>query len=133
MQLIKITLIAFLCLLLFTSQAQTLEESGINKKVLKEGKGVSPKKGETVKIKFEGKLENGELFEANSFKFEIGDPDMIPGWNIALPTMKIGEKSEFLLPPAMGYGATGVKDEDGEVIIPGNATLIFEIELQGIK
>lgn len=123
--------IVFLISILGFSQ-ETVRDNGITKEVLKEGKGELAKKGQTVKIKIEGKLTNGEVFEAGVMSFEIGDVQMIPGFNEVLPTMKKGERAKVTLPPTMGYGEKGIT-EDGEVIIPPNATLIFEITLISIK
>ena len=111
---------------------ELVKDNGITKEVLKEGKGEVAKEGQSVKIKLEGKLENGDIFESGVMSFEIGDKQMIPGFNEVLPTMKKGEKAKVILPPAMGYGEKGMMS-DGEYLIPPNATLIFEIFLISIK
>ena len=131
---IKYIVISIFCIIIsITGNSQEIvKDNGITKEILKEGKGEKAKVGQTVKIKIEGKLTNGEVFETGVMSFEIGDKQMIPGFNEVLPTMKKSEKAKVTLPPAMGYGEKGIT-EDGEVIIPSNATLIFEIFVISIK
>jgi len=108
--------------------------SGLKYTDLKVGDGPSPKLGQTVRVHYIGWLENGKEFN-NSHKmpggapveFTLG-PGLIPGWNEALPTMKVGGKRRLVIPPKLAYGPSG-KPPD----IPPNATLTFEIELLGVK
>ena len=106
-------------------------ESGMKYVDLKVGDGATPKMGQRVQVHYIGKLENGREFE-NSYKmgppaqFNIG-PGLIPGWNEALQTMKVGGKRRIILPPKLAYGPTGSPPR-----IPPNATLTFEIELLGV-
>ena len=108
--------------------------SGLKYTDLTVGDGPSPKLGQTVRVHYIGWLENGKEFN-NSHKmgggapveFMLG-PGLIPGWNEALPTMRVGGKRRLVIPPKLAYGPSG-KPPD----IPPNATLTFEIELLGIK
>ena len=126
---LKYLVITFLLLQTSMVTAQELvRNTGIKKTVLKEGKGEMPKEGQEVKVKVEGKLEDGSIFDSGVMTFGIGDKDMIKGFNEVVPTMKAGEKAEVTIPASYGYGEKGVQ-EDGEYIIPPNATLIFEIQL----
>ena len=106
--------------------------SGLKYTELKVGDGPSPKMGQTVRVNYIGTLENGKEFD-NSYKkggpvqFALG-PGLIPGWNEALQTMKVGGKRKLVLPPSLAYGARGNPPN-----IPPNATLNFEIELLGVK
>jgi len=106
--------------------------SGLKYTDLKVGDGPSPQVGQTVRVHYIGWLENGKEFN-NSYKggspieFTLG-PGLIPGWNEALPTMKVGGKRRLVIPPKLAYGPRGRPPE-----IPPNATLTFEIELLGIK
>lgn len=111
---------------------ELVQDSGIKKEILKEGKGEFAKIGQKVKINLTGTLTDGFEFESGIMSFEIGDPQMIPGFNKVLPTMKKGEKAKVTLPPAMGYGEKEMKDGE-DVLIPSNSTLIFEIHLLNIK
>lgn len=79
-------------------------------------------KGEPGK-KFDSSLDRGV-----PFTFVLGGGMVIQGWDKGVVGMKIGEKRRLILAPAMGYGARGVPGA-----IPGNATLIFDVELLGIN
>ena len=102
--------------------------SGMKYVDLKVGDGASPAIGQKVKVHYIGWLANGREFN-NSYKggapaeFKLGD-GLIPGWNEALQSMKVGGKRRIILPPALAYGPTGKPPT-----IPPNETLTFEIEL----
>lgn len=101
--------------------------------ILKEGTGNKPTKGALVEVHYTGWLENGKKFDSSvdrgeTFKFNVGVGHVIKGWDIGVMDMKVGEKRRLSIPAALGYGPHGVPG-----VIPANATLIFEVELLGIK
>ncbi|WP_310424770.1 FKBP-type peptidyl-prolyl cis-trans isomerase [Chamaesiphon sp. VAR_48_metabat_135_sub] len=107
--------------------------SGLKYTILKAGKGATPKPGQTVFVHYTGTLTNGKKFDSSRgkgqpFSFPVGQGRVIPGWDEALITMKVGERRKLTIPPKLGYGAEGA----GEVI-PPNATLIFDVELLKIS
>jgi FKBP-type peptidyl-prolyl cis-trans isomerase len=112
--------------------SEVTTQSGLKYTDLKVGDGATPRTGQGVSVHYIGWLESGREFN-NSYKlgrpaeFELG-PGLIPGWNEALQTMKVGGKRRIILPPKLAYGVAG-KPPD----IPPNATLTFEIELLGVK
>merc|ERR1719370_1230625 len=76
-----------------------------------------------------GTLESGAKFDSSydrsePFKFQIGVGQVIKGWEEGVLGMCVGEKRKLIVPPALGYGDQGAGD-----IIPGGATLYFEVEL----
>ena len=80
-----------------------------------------------------GKLENGTKFDSSHdrgqpFEFPLGMGRVIKGWDEGLSSMKIGGKRTLIIPPYLGYGKRGAGG-----VIPPNATLLFEVELVGIK
>lgn len=106
--------------------------SGLKYEVLKPGTGPTPKIGQTVTVHYTGTLENGTKFDSSRdsgkpFEFPIGAKKVIKGWDEGLSTMKVGERRKLIIPPELGYGAEGIGP------IPPNATLIFDVELLGVK
>ncbi len=97
------------------------------------GTGESPQKGQTVIVHYTGWLENGTKFDSSvdrgqKFEFSIGMGRVIKGWDEGVLSMRVGGKRKLTIPPEMGYGPAGAGG-----LIPPNATLIFEVELFGMK
>lgn len=101
------------------------------------GTGAQPQFGQTVVVNYTGWLyENGvkgakfdsSLDRHKPFEFMIGAHRVIPGWDEGVGTMRIGGKRTLIVPPELGYGARGAGG-----VIPPNATLIFDVELLGVK
>ncbi len=112
-------------------------ESGLGYEDLVVGTGASPETGQTCVMHYTGWLfENGakgakfdsSLDRNRPFEFAIGRGRVIKGWDEGVATMKVGGKRTLLIPPQLGYGDRGA----GNVIPPG-ATLLFEVELLGVK
>lgn len=104
-------------------------DKGVYYKVIKKGKGgTSPNRGSVVTVHYVGKTINGKTFDSSrggvapAFRLR----DLIPGWNIALTQMHVGDRWEVYIPAEQGYGKL---NQPG---IPGGSTLIFDIELLGI-
>jgi len=104
---------------------------------LKVGTGAVAKTGMNLTVQYTGWLSScGTPFDTSrqagrtAFTVQIGAGQVIPGWDEGIPGMKVGGKRKLTIPPALGYGSQGQTDPNtGAVIIPGNATLIFDIEL----
>ena len=97
------------------------------------GTGDTPQKGQTVTVHYTGTLENGKKFDSSLDRgkpadFRIGVGAVIKGWDEGLMTMKVGGKRRLVIPSKLGYGPQGRPPD-----IPGNSTLIFDIELLGVK
>ena len=105
--------------------------TGLRYIVEKEGTGISPVATNTVTVHYTGTLLNGKKFDSS---VDRGQPatfplnQVIPGWTEGLQLMKIGGKTKFIIPPALGYGANGAGG-----VIPPNAWLIFDVELLEVK
>ena len=85
--------------------------------------------GDMLSMHYVGTLESGAKFDSSydrsePFKFQIGVGQVIKGWEEGVLGMCVGEKRKLIVPPALGYGDKGAGD-----IIPGGATLYFEVEL----
>lgn len=111
-------------------------ESGLKYKVTKEGTGAIPTPGQTVKAHYTGWLngfDSDKKFDSSRdrgrpFSFKVGAGQVIRGWDEAFSTMKVGERRQIVIPPRLGYGDRGAGG-----IIPGGATLYFDVELLAIQ
>ena len=100
---------------------------------LKEGKGQAVKEGDHVVMHYTGWLTDGTKFDSShdrdeAFETPIGVGYVIKGWDMGVLGMKVGGKRKLTIPSELGYGKYGV-----DPVIPGDATLIFEVELLKIK
>lgn len=96
------------------------------------GTGEEAATGSTVTVNYLGTLENGTKFDSSydrnqPFSVQIGVGQVIKGWDEGIPGMKVGGKRKLIIPPELGYGAQAAGT------IPPNSTLIFEVELLGVK
>jgi peptidylprolyl isomerase len=120
------------------TQGQTMTTaSGLKITDTKVGSGAQPKTGQTCVMHYTGWLyQNGakgakfdsSLDRGEPFEFAIGQGQVIKGWDEGVATMKVGGKRTLIIPPELGYGARGAGG-----VIPPNATLIFDVELLGVK
>ena len=107
--------------------------NGIRYIIQQEGKGDTPQPGDIIKLMYAGRLLNGTMFDQNinrehPFTFRLGRNSVIEGWEEILQDMKRGERRVVIIPPELGYGMRGSPPR-----IPGNATLVFLIELLDFK
>ena len=104
--------------------------SGMQYEILTEGTGAIPKIHEKVVAHYEGRLLTGKVFDSS---YKRGQPATFPvnglikGWQEALQIMPVGSKWRLYIPSNLGYGARGAGKD-----IPGNSTLIFDLELLDI-
>jgi FKBP-type peptidyl-prolyl cis-trans isomerase len=89
--------------------------------------------GKTASVHYTGWLENGKKFDSSvdrgqPFSFPLGTGRVIKGWDEGVQGMKVGGKRKLTIPSDLGYGSRGAGG-----VIPANATLIFDVELLGVR
>jgi FKBP-type peptidyl-prolyl cis-trans isomerase FkpA len=95
---------------------------------LEAGDGRVPQEGEFAVIKYEGRLADGTVFDANDeAPFPIQEGATIPGFDQAMRQLRMGGRYRVYIPASLGYGA------EGRGPIPANADLVFDVELLDIK
>ncbi|RUS21693.1 hypothetical protein BC937DRAFT_91805 [Endogone sp. FLAS-F59071] len=111
------------------SETAELEIEVTHKVEIKEDTRKS-KKGDILKMHYTGTLAStGTKFDSSldrgtPFEFKLGAGEVIKGWDLGLVDMPVGEKRRIVIPPTLGYGSRGAGG-----VIPGGATLVFEVEL----
>lgn len=118
-----------LAILAFLMMGTTAMAADLKIEILTEGSGPVAETGQRVVVHYEGRLADGEMFDASRprerpFTFTLGEGQVIEGWDQGVAGMKIGETRRLTVPPELGYGAAGAGG-----VIPPDATLVFEIEL----
>ena len=117
--------------------AMTQTPSGLSFDDTLVGTGPTPQRGQTCVMHYTGWLwENGakgrkfdsSVDRGDPFSFMLGVGQVIGGWDEGVASMAVGGKRTLLIPPNLGYGARGAGG-----VIPPNATLLFEVELLGLK
>ena len=129
----------------YKAKAKELK-SGLKIYIRKQGKGRKPKKGQVIITNYTGLLETGKMFDSSievdakkggvfnprrpygKFEFPVGVGKVIKGWDEGFLNMNVGTKAILFIPSELAYGKRGAGG-----VIPPNADLIFEVELNGIK
>jgi FKBP-type peptidyl-prolyl cis-trans isomerase len=121
-------------------ESMVTASNGLKYTVLKATSDVNAKEakaGSAVTVHYTGWLDEngkeGKKFDSSvdrkkPFEFMLGVGMVIQGWDEGVKGMKVGEKRRLIIPPHLGYGARGAGN-----VIPGNATLIFDVELLDVK
>lgn len=106
--------------------------TGLHYLDVKPGEGAQARAGQTVRVHYTGWLTSGSKFDSSRdrgepLEFPLGRGQVIRGWDEGVAGMKVGGVRRLIIPPALGYGARGIGP------IPPNSTLVFEVELVGIR
>ncbi len=105
--------------------------SGLQYEEIALGSGATATAGNMVSVHYTGWLMDGTKFDSSKdrnepFDFNLGAGQVIKGWDEGVQGMQVGGVRKLTIPAALGYGARGAGG-----VIPGNATLIFEVEFLG--
>ncbi|MCC1484870.1 peptidylprolyl isomerase [Winogradskyella immobilis] len=107
--------------------------SGLRYQVIQKGSGKKAEKGNMVSVHYKGQLADGTVFDS-SYKrnqpldFQVGVGQVIAGWDEGICLLNVGDKARLVIPSDLGYGSAGAGG-----VIPGGATLVFDVELMDIK
>lgn len=108
-------------------------KSGLKYWDIAAGTGAEATRGKTVRVHYTGWLTNGKKFDSSvdrgePFEFRLGAGQVIQGWDQGVAGMKVGGKRQLHIKPSLGYGPQGYPP-----VIPPNSTLIFDVELLGVR
>jgi FKBP-type peptidyl-prolyl cis-trans isomerase FkpA len=110
------------------------DSSGVYYIVENAGTGKTPDVCSVVSVHYTGSLTNDQVFDKSNgtpVSFRLGE--LIAGWQKGLKHIKAGGKIKLFIPPSLGYGDKDAKDTNGNVIIPANSILVFNLELAEVQ
>ena len=108
-------------------------KSGLRYQIIQKGNGKKAEKGNMVSVHYKGQLADGTVFDS-SYKrnqpldFQVGVGQVIAGWDEGICLLNVGDKARLVIPSDLGYGNAGAGG-----VIPGGATLVFDVELVDVK
>ena len=106
--------------------------SGLFYRVENPGTGQAPLICSYVSVRYKGYLTSGAVFDETTTAVPINLSQVIQGWKNGVPLLKTGGRIVLYVPPSLGYGNQEVRDQNGNILIPANSNLIFEINLDAI-
>lgn len=96
------------------------------------GTGALPDICSAVSVKYKGQLSGGTVFDQATTAVNFNLSQLIEAWKKGMMLIRPGGKIRMWVPPSLAYGSQAVKDGSGNIVIPANSMLIFEIELVAV-
>lgn len=115
------------------SEGFEITPSGLKYKILEKGNGARPSQGDRVAVHYKGALLDGTVFDSSfernqPIEFLLGEGQVIAGWDEGIQLLQVGDRARLILPPELAYGTRGAGG-----VIPPNASLVFDVSLEGIS
>jgi FKBP-type peptidyl-prolyl cis-trans isomerase len=115
------------------TEGMTKTDSGLFYQIISQGDGEKAPKEATVAVHYKGMFLDGAIFDSSyqrnePIEFPLGMGHVIAGWDEGIQLLKVGDRARFVIPPHLAYGSRGAGG-----VIPPDATLLFEVELVGVK
>ena len=110
------------------------DSSGVYYIIEAAGTGKTPEVCSVISVQYTGSLTNDQVFDKSNgtpVAFRLGE--LIAGWQKGLKHIKAGGKIKLFIPPSLGYGDKDAKDANGNVVIPANSILVFNLELEEVQ
>lgn len=111
----------------------TKHSKGIYYNIVDSGSGVSPTPSSKVYVTYTGKFLDGRIFEEKTSTVNFLLTGVIEGWQIGIPLIKKGGKIKLIIPSSYGYGCIDKTGETGNVVIPANSVLYYDVSLVDVK
>lgn len=120
-------------LLTSISEGFKVTDSGLRYQIIQKGNGAKAEAGKQVSVHYKGMFPDGSEFDnsykrGNPIEFPVGMGNVIAGWDEGIQLLEVGDKARFVIPSHLAYGERGAGG-----VIPPNATLVFDVELMGVK
>jgi FKBP-type peptidyl-prolyl cis-trans isomerase FkpA len=106
--------------------------SGLFYRIENAGSGSSPGQCSNISVRYKGYFPGGNVFDETTSAVVINLPIALKGWRNALPLINSGGRIVLYIAPSLGYGGQEIRDANGNVVIPPNSYLIFEVDLDAV-
>ena len=111
----------------------SLDKSGFYYQVIHTGSGAVPGLCSQIEVTYKGQLTSGKIFDQQFSTVFSSLGSLIDGWKKGLPLIEKSGEIKLYIPPSLGYGMKNVTDNYGNVVIPSNSILIFDISLINVQ
>jgi FKBP-type peptidyl-prolyl cis-trans isomerase FkpA len=107
--------------------------SGLFYRIENAGSGTTPKACSNVSVKYKAYFISGTVFDQQTTAVALSLGNTIRGWRCAVPLIKASGRIVLYIPPSLAYGSQDLRDQSGNIVIPANSILIFEIDLVSVN